>query len=40
VDNLIATSDKYHEGNKQDIMEENVCERCPWKSFFALLLSF
>lgn len=38
--NLIATSDKYREGNKQDIVGENVYERCSWKGLLALLLSF
>lgn len=35
VDNLIATSDKYHEGNKQDIKEENVYERWTRKGLLA-----
>lgn len=38
--NLIATSDKYREGNKQDIVGENVYKRCSWKGLLALLLSF
>lgn len=38
VDNLIATSDKYHEGNKQDIKEENVYERWTRKGLLAFLV--
>lgn len=39
VNNLIATSDRYHKGNKQDVMEENVCERCPWKGLLGIFIS-